>query len=43
MPKKLHSKLKRQASKKGLSGEQADKYVHSTLRKVERRLSRRKK
>ena len=27
MPKKLHSKLKRQATKKGLSGQEADKFV----------------
>ena len=43
MPKKLHSKLKRQATKKGLSGQQADKFVYSTLNKVERRMNRRKK
>ena len=38
VPKKLQNKLKRQASEKGLTGIQADKYIQ----KVERRLNRRK-
>ena len=38
VPKKLQKKLKRQASKKGLTGDQAKKYIQ----KVERRLNRRK-
>jgi hypothetical protein len=38
VPKKLQKKLKRQASKKGLTGDQALKYIQ----KVERRLNRRK-
>jgi len=38
VPKKLQKKLKRQASKKGLTGNQAEKYIQ----KVERRLNRRK-
>ena len=38
VPKKLQNKLKRQASEKGLTGVQADKYIQ----KVERRLNRRK-
>tara|TARA_Y100001938_G_C8061676_1_gene417666 strand:+ start:270 stop:404 length:135 start_codon:yes stop_codon:yes gene_type:complete len=42
MPKKLHRKLERQASKKGLTGKQKDKFVYGTLSKVERRLNRRK-
>jgi len=42
MPKKLHIKLKRQAFKKGLSGEEAEKFVHGTLNKVQRRMNRRK-
>ena len=42
MPAKLHKKLKRQASNKGLVGEQADKYIYGHLKKVERRLNRRK-
>ena len=40
--KKLHKKLERQASKKGLTGKQKEKFVYGTLSKVERRLSRRK-
>lgn len=42
MPKKLHRKLERQASKKGLTGKQKEKFVYGTLSKVERRLNRRK-
>ena len=38
VPKKLQIKLKRQASEKGLEGNQADKYIQ----KVERRMNRRK-
>lgn len=34
MPKKLESKLKREASKKGLKGERKDAYVYGTLRKT---------
>jgi hypothetical protein len=34
MPKKLESKLKREASKKGLKGERNDAYVYGTLRKT---------
>jgi len=42
MPKKLHKKLERQASKKGLTGKQKEKFVYGTLSKVERRMNRRK-
>jgi len=42
MPKKLHKKLERQASKIGLTGKQKEKFVYGTLGKVERRLNRRK-
>lgn len=35
MPKELHNKLKRQARKKGLTGERADAYVYGTMAKVE--------
>jgi len=42
VPKKLQNKLKRQASEKGLTGNQVDKYINSTLKKVERRMNRRK-
>ena len=38
VPKKLHNKLQRQASEKGLEGNQVDKYIQ----KVERRMNRRK-
>lgn len=34
MPRKLESKLKREASKKGLKGERKDAYVYGTLRKT---------
>jgi len=39
---KLQSKLRRQATEKGLTDSQADKYINTTLKKVERRLNRRK-
>ena len=38
IPKRLQIKLKRQASEKGLAGNQVDKYIQ----KVERRMNRRK-
>ena len=34
MPKKLERQLKKQAKKKGFSGERADRYVYGTLRKT---------
>lgn len=34
MPKELEIKLKRQARKKGFTGERADEYVYGTLRKT---------
>jgi hypothetical protein len=37
MPKKLHNALKRQANKKGLKGKRRDRYIYSTLNKVEKR------
>jgi len=42
VPKKLHNKLERQASEKGLTDNQVDRYIRSTLKKVERRMNRRK-
>jgi len=39
VPKKLQNKLKRQASEKGLEGNQVDKYIQ----KVERRMNNRRK
>jgi hypothetical protein len=34
MPKEMEQKLKREAAKKGLKGERADRYVYGTLRKT---------
>ena len=34
MPKALEDKLRRQAKKKGLSGERADAYVYGTMQEV---------
>lgn len=34
MPKKLERELKKQAKKKGLTGERADRYVYGTMRKT---------
>ncbi|MFA6691520.1 MAG: hypothetical protein WCR98_06020 [Saccharofermentanales bacterium] len=34
MPVKLERKLKREAKKKGFTGERADAYVYGTLRKT---------
>lgn len=34
MPKELELKLKKEARKKGLTGERADKYVYETMRKT---------
>ncbi len=43
MPKKLESKLKREASKKGLKGERKDAYAYGTLRKAGWKPKREKK
>lgn len=43
MPKKLEQALKRQASKKGLSGERKDAFVYGTLRKTGWKPNREKK
>ena len=37
MPKALHDRLARQASKKGLSGKRADAYVYGTMGKIEKK------
>lgn len=34
MPKKLHAKLARRASRKGLKGERRRKYIYGTMRKT---------
>ena len=43
MPKELERKLKKQAAKKGFTGERADRYVYGTLRKTGWRPNREKK
>ncbi len=37
MPKKLHDKLAREATKKGLKGERKNAYIYGTLSKIEKR------
>jgi hypothetical protein len=37
MPKALHNKLARQASKKGYTGDRKDAYVYGTMAKVEKK------
>ena len=39
MPKKLHSKLEKQASKMGLTGKKKDAYVYGTMQKAEKKKS----
>ena len=36
MPKAEHEKLKKEADKKGLRGEERDAYIYGTLHKIER-------
>lgn len=36
MPKALHDKLAREATKRGLTGERRDAYVYGTLAKVDK-------
>ena len=43
MPRKLHSKLSREANKKGLKGKRAKAYVYGTMSNVEKRKTRRSK
>lgn len=35
MPKALHRKLAKQATKQGLTGERKDAYIYGTMKKVE--------
>jgi len=35
MPKLLHDRLKKQARKKGLTGDKKDAYIYGTMKKVE--------
>jgi hypothetical protein len=37
MPKKLHKKLSKQATKKGLKGKRKKAYVYGTLKKAKKR------
>jgi len=34
MPKKMEAKLKREATKKGMTGKRADRFVYGTMRKT---------
>lgn len=43
MPKKLEQALKREASKRGYSGERADRYIYGTMRKIGWKPKREKK
>lgn len=43
MPKKLHEKLKKQAKKLGLKGDEADKYVYGTMSKNKRNSGKKKR
>jgi len=43
MPKKLEKKLKREAARKGFTGERADRYIYGTLRKTGWKPDREKK
>lgn len=43
MPKALHRRLARQATKKGLSGDRRDAYIYGTLYKVEHPGAKKKK
>lgn len=36
MPKKLHAKLARQATRRGLTGRAKDRYIYGTMARVER-------
>lgn len=40
MPKKIHSQLTKQASKKGLTGKRKDAYVYGTLQKIDKKKKR---
>lgn len=37
MPKALHDKLKREAEKKGLTGERKNAYIYGTMREIEKK------
>lgn len=37
LPKELHDKLAKTASKKGLKGERKDAYIYGTMKKIEKK------
>jgi hypothetical protein len=37
MPKKLHKRLEKHAKKKGLTGKRAKRYIHGTMKKIEKK------
>ena len=37
MPKEIHDKLAKQASKKGLTGKRKNAYIYGTLQRIEAR------
>jgi len=43
MPKKVHDRLAREASRKGLTGKRRDAYVYGTLNKIEKKAKKPKK
>jgi hypothetical protein len=43
LPKKMEKELKREAKKKGLTGERADAYIYGTMRKTGWKPKREKK
>jgi len=43
MPKALHRKLARQATKQGLRGERRDAYIYGTMNKIEKAKKRKKR
>jgi hypothetical protein len=40
MPKKLEQKLRKEAKKKGLKGERADRYVYGTMLETQKEVRR---
>jgi hypothetical protein len=43
MPKKLHDKLAREATKKGLTGRRKDKYIYGTMSRIKKSKTHRRK
>lgn len=42
MPKKVHDRLAREATKKGLKGKRKAAYVYGTMQKIEKRQGRKR-